>query len=192
MKAGYEPKIYGVLAEFDEAEKLIEAARRCRDTDYEKMQAFTPFAIEELSEILRTKRRNWIPAIVLAGGILGGLTGFFMQYYAAAISYPQNIGGRPPNSWQAFVPITFELTVLGGAIIGALGLFFLCGLPQLYHPVFGEPNFRRASQDGFFLLIEARDAKFDYPETRGFLETLKPVEVTAIFDERYKKAKSDY
>ena len=192
MKAGYEPKIYGVLAEFDEAEKIIRAARRARAAGYEKVQAFTPFSIEELSEILPGKYRNWIPAIVLAGGILGGLTGFFLQYYAAAISYPQNIGGRPPNSWQAFVPITFELTVLGGALIGALGLFILCGLPQLYHPVFSEPNFRRASQNAFFLCIRANDAKFDYPETRGFLETLEASEVTAIFDERFKKLGSDY
>ena len=192
MKAGYEPKIYGVLAEFDEAEKIIRAARQARAAGYEKIQAYTPFSIEELSEILPGKRRNWIPAIVLAGGILGGLTGFFLQYYAAAISYPQNIGGRPPNSWQAFVPITFELTVLGGALIGALGLFILCGLPQFYHPVFSEPNFRRASQNGFFLCIRASDAKFDYPETRRFLENLEPSEITAIFDERYKKLRSDY
>ncbi len=192
MKAGYEPKIYGILAEFDEAEKIIAAARQCRAAGYENVQAYTPFSIEELSEILQTKRRNWIPAIVLIGGILGGLTGFFLQYYGAAIYYVQNIGGRPPNSWQAFIPITFELTVLGGTLAGALGLFVLCGLPQLYHPVFTEPNFRRASQDGFFLCIKANDAQFDYPETRGFLEILEPSEITAIFDERYKKLKSDY
>lgn len=192
MKIGYEPKIYGMLAEFDEAEKLIAAARECRGAGYEKMQTYTPFAIEELSEILPGKHRNRMPLIVLIGGIFGGLSGFFLQYYAAAISYPLNIGGRPPNSWQAFIPITFELTVLGGAIIGALGLFFLCGLPQLYHPVFSEPNFRRASQDGFFLCIKANDAKFDYQQTRGFLETLEPSEITAIFDERYKRLKSDY
>lgn len=192
MKIGYEPKIYGILAEFDEAEKLIAAARECRAAGYEKMQTYTPFAIEELSEILPGKYRNRIPLIVLIGGILGGLTGFFLQYYAAVISYPLNIGGRPPNSWQAFIPITFELTVLGGAIIGALGLFVLCGLPQLYHPVFSEPNFRRASQNGFFLCIKAADAKFDYPETRSFVAGLEPTEITAIFDERYKKLKSDY
>lgn len=192
MKIGYEPKIYGILAEFDRAEKLIAAARRCRAAGYENVQTYTPFAIEELSEILPGKHRNRIPLIVLIGAILGGLTGFFLQYYAAAISYPLNIGGRPPNSWQAFIPITFELTVLGGAIIGALGLFILCGLPQLYHPVFSEPNFRRASQNGFFLCIKAADAKFDYPETRSFVAGLEPAEVTAIFDERYKKLKSDY
>ena len=192
MKIGYEPKIYGILAEFDEAEKLIAAARRCRAAGYEKMQTYTPFAVEELSEIMPGKYRNWIPAIVLIGGILGGLTGFFMQYFGAVIYYPQNIGGRPLNSWQAFIPITFELTVLGGALIGALGLFILCGLPQYYHPVFSEPNFRRASQDAFFLCIKATDAKFDYPETRSFVADLEPSDVTAIFDERYKKLKSDY
>lgn len=184
MSSIREPQLFAYLAEFDEAEKIIEAAKRARAAGFEKMHAYTPFSIEELSEILQTKRRNWIPAIVLAGGIFGGLTGFFLQYYAAAISYPQNIGGRPLNSWEVFVPITFELTILGGAIIGALGLFILSGLPQYYHPVFTAPEFRRASQDAFFLSIEVKDAKFDETETLEFLETLEPVDIIGIFDRR--------
>lgn len=184
MSSIREPKIFAYLAEFDSAEDIIEAAKSARAAGFEKMHAYTPFSVEELSEILLTKRRNWIPAIVLAGGIFGGLGGFFLQYYAAAISYPQNIGGRPPNSWEVFIPITFELTILGGSIIGALGLFIITCLPQYYHPVFTAPEFRRASQDAFFLSIEAKDAKFDETETRDFLELLDPVNVIRIFDKR--------
>ncbi len=184
MSSIREPKLFALLAEFDEAEKIIEAAKLARQAGFEKMHAYTPFAIEELSEILQTKRRNWIPAIVLAGGIFGGLTGFFLQYYAAVISYPQNIGGRPPNSWEVFIPITFELTILGGAIIGALGLLILSGLPQLYHPVFAAPEFRRATQDAFFLSIESKDPKFDETETHDFLETLEPVDIIGVLDRR--------
>lgn len=184
MSSIREPKIFAYLAEFDEAEKIIEAAQRARDAGFEKMQAYTPFSVEELSEILQTRHRNWIPTIVLFGAIFGGVCGFFLQYYAAAISYPLNIGGRPLNSWEVFIPITFELTILGGAITGALGLFILCSLPQLYHPVFTAPEFRRASQNAFFLSIEAKDKNFDETETREFLESLDAVDVTGIFDKR--------
>ena len=184
MSSIREPKLFALLAEFDSAENIIEAAKLARDAGFEKMQAYTPFAIEELSEILQTKRRNWMPSIVLAGGIFGGLTGFFLQYYAAVISYPQNIGGRPLNSWEVFIPITFELTILGGSIIGALGLFVLSSLPQYYHPVFTAPEFRRATQDAFFLSIEAADAKFDETDTHDFLESLDPIDIIGVLDRR--------
>jgi hypothetical protein len=174
--------LYGLLAEFGEPEKLTEAARRAREAGYENLQAYTPFAVEGLSEFVRVRRRNWIPVIVLIGGIVGGLGGFLMQVYYMAISYPLNIGGRPLVSWAAFIPITFELTVLGAALFGAFGMFILNGLPQPFHPVFTVPQFRAASDDKFFLSIEASDTKFDETEARGFLESLQPTEIIEVWD----------
>lgn len=169
--------LYGLLAEFDTPQQLIDAARRARGAGYGRVEAYTPYPIEELSDVLIVRRRDWIPAIVLIGGIVGGLAGFFMQYYAAALHYPLNIGGRPLWSWPAFIPITFELTVLGGALAGAFGMLALNRLPQLYHPVFAVESFRLASQTQFFLCLEASDPKFNEPKTRGFLESLRPREV---------------
>lgn len=175
-------KIYGLLAEFDEPQDLIEAARQARNVGYENMQAYTPFPIEELAEFVTVKRKNWVAPIVLIGGIFGGLSGFLMQYYSAAILYPVNIGGRPLVSWAAFIPITFELTVLGAALFGAVGMLVLNGLPRLFHPVFTVPQFRFATQSEFFLCIKASDEKFDAEKTRDFLETLEPQEITEVFE----------
>ena len=177
-------KPYGLLAEFDEPKQLVAAARAVHDAGYKDVQAYTPFPVEELSEYAKVRRRNWVPAIVLIGGILGGSTGFLMQYYAMAISYPLNIGGRPLFSWPSFIPITFELTVLGAALFGAFGMLALNGLPRLYHPVFTVPAFRRASNSGFFLCIEAADEMFDRVNTAKFLEDLKPAAVTEVIKGR--------
>ena len=177
-------KPYGLLAEFDQPERLIAAARAAHDSGYTDTQAYTPFPIEELSKYVRVRRRNWVPAIVLIGGILGGSGGFLMQYYAMAISYPLNIGGRPLFSWPSFIPITFELTVLGAALFGAFGMLALNGLPQPFHPVFTVPKFRLASNSGFFLCIKAGDKKFDLDDTAKFLKDLKPAAVTEVLKDR--------
>lgn len=182
MKAERATNLYGLLAEFDEPQKLLEAARRARESGYENMQAYTPFPIEELAEFVTVRRKNWVAPIVLIGGIFGGLSGFLMQYYAAAILYPVNIGGRPLVSWAAFIPITFELTVLGAALFGTVGMLALNGLPRLFHPVFTVPQFRLATSSGFFLCIKAVDENFDAEKTREFLETLKPSEITEVFE----------
>lgn len=184
MKAEQATNLYGLLAEFDDAKDLLAAARKARAAGYRKLNAYTPFAVKGLDEIIETPRKNWIPIIVFIGGVLGGLTGFFMQYFYLVVHYPINVGGRPLNSWQAFVPITFELTVLGAAIFGAFGMLWLNGLPRLFHPVFTVPQFRSASDDKFFLCLEADDAKFDRAETRWFLESLEPLEVIDVW---YKK-----
>jgi len=175
-------RLYGVMAEFDTTEQLVEAAAKARAAGYEYVNAYTPFPVEGLPEALGFRRSN-VPLITLIGGLLGGTGGFFMQYWMAAISYPQNIGGRPLNSWPAFIPVTFELTVLGAAAFAVLGMLALNKLPQPHHPVFNAPRFALASNNRFFLCIEARDPKFDRVQASQFLERLKAHDLTEVFDE---------
>jgi hypothetical protein len=171
--------IYGLLAEFPDSESLTEAARRAREAGYRKMEAYSPFPIEELPEALGYGRTG-IAAIVFTGGVIGALGGFFMQYYATVIGYPLNVGGRPLNSWPVYMPVTFELTVLVAAVSGVIGLFLLSGLPMPYHPLFNVPRFGHASQDGFFLCIETEDPKFDREVTKRSLRELGALEVTEV------------
>jgi len=171
--------IYGLVAEFDNPSALVNAARAAREKGYRKLDAYSPFPIEELQEALHLGR-NKLPLIVLIGGILGGLTGYFLQYYVAVIDFPINVGGRPLNSWPSFIIITFELTILFGAISTVLGLLALCGLPMPYHPVFNVQRFALASRNRFFLCIEARDPLFEAEKTYEFLESLGPREVSEV------------
>ena len=179
MTSEREPEIYGLMAEFHSAEELIEAAQRVRAAGYTRVDAFTPYPIEELSEALG-HHRSKLPLIVLAGGIAGALTGYGLQYWASVIEYPMNIGGRPFHSWPAFIVPTFEMTILFAALSAVLGMFFLNGLPMPYHPVFNVPRFALASRDRYFLVIEARDGKFDRAETARFLEELHAFEVSDV------------
>ena len=171
--------IYGMIAEFDNPTALVNAARAAREKGYRKLDAYSPFAIEELNDVLHL-HKNKLPLIVLIGGILGGLTGYLMQYYVTVIDFPINVGGRPLHSWPAYIIITFELTILFGAISALLGLLALCGLPMPYHPVFNVPRFALASRNRFFLCIEAADPLFDRNQTSSFLETLEPREVSEV------------
>ncbi len=173
------PPVYGQLAEFDSPKSLLEAARRAYEAGYRKMDAYTPFPIEGLAEALGFHHLR-LPLIVLVGGITGCLGGFFLQYFAAVVSYPINVGGRPLNSWPAFVPITFELTILVAALSAVIGMLGLNGLPQPYHPVFNVPRFALATRNQFFLCIEARDAQFDRAGTRKFLESVSSHEVFEV------------
>ncbi|MFB3904816.1 MAG: DUF3341 domain-containing protein [Acidobacteriota bacterium] len=174
-----EAEIYGLIAEFETAGQLLSAARRAREAGYRNMDAYSPFPIEGLSDEVGFHRTG-LPAIVLTAGVVGALTGFGMQYWISKIDYPLNVGGRPLNSWPAFIPVTFELTILFAALSAVIGMIVLNGLPMPYHPVFGAPRFARASTDRFFLAIEATDAQFDRKKTRAFLESLGPSAVSEV------------
>ena len=174
-----EPTLFGVMAEFDSPTALVEATTRARLQGFRQMDAYSPIPIEELNDALGL-RRTRLPKLVLLGGILGGLGGFSLEYWATTIAYPMNIGARPLNSWPQFIPVTFETTVLGAALTAFVGMWMLNKLPMPYHPVFNVPAFARASRDRFFLCIEATDPRFDPHETRTFLESLHPVGVSDV------------
>ena len=165
--------LYGIMAEFADPTALIQAARSARAAGYTRMDAYTPYPIEELTEAIGfTKTR--LPLVVLIGGLIGCVGGYFMQYWYMGIYYPLNIGGKPLNSWPMFIPVTFELTVLCAALAAVFGMLALNGLPQPYHPLFHMPRFALASRDRFFLCIEATDPRFDPQATRDFLAGLHP------------------
>jgi hypothetical protein len=173
--------IYGLMAEFDDAASLVAAAERARREGYVHMDAYSPFPIEELHHAIGMHHTR-LPLIVLIGGLVGCIGGFLLQYWVSAVAYPVNVGGKPLVSWPAFIPVTFECTILGAALSAVLGMLALNGLPQPYHPVFNVPRFALASRNRFFLCIEARDPKFQIEDTRRFLETLSPREVTTVAD----------
>ena len=173
------PALYGLMAEFATPTALVQAAERARLEGYRQMDAYSPIPIEELSEALGL-RRTRLPILVFAGGLLGGLAGYGLEYWTQAIAYPLNIGGRPFNSWPQYIPVTFETTVLGAALSAFVGMWALNKLPMPYHPVFNVPAFARASTDRFFLCIEATDLRFDQTATRKFLESLHPVGVSDV------------
>lgn len=179
MNVKKESRIYGVLAEFDDPTSIVAAARRAYEAGYRKMDAYTPFPIEELSEAIGF-HTNRVPLISLLGGIAGLISGLGLLIWTSSIDYPLNVGGRPLNSWPAWVPISFEMTVLLAAFGAFFGMFALNGLPQPYHPVFNAPRFELASRTHFFLCIEANDPRFDPVETRKFLEGLGASEVTDV------------
>src|ERR1044071_4014209 len=171
--------LYGFIAEFEEHQEVLEAARRAYAEGYRAMDAFSPFPVEGLAEALG-HHQTLVPLFTLAGGIAGGLGGYFMEWYSMGKLYPLNVGGRPLHSWPNFIPITFELTVLVAAVSALLGMLVLNRLPQPHHPVFNVPEFARASRDRFFLCIEAVDPKFERQKTKAFLEGLGPLQVTEV------------
>jgi hypothetical protein len=173
------PALHGLMAEFDSAQQLLDAAHSARAAGYTRVDAYSPFPIHGLAEAINFRERL-IPKFVLTAGAIGATTGFSFQYWASAIDYPLNIGGRPYFSWVSFIPVSFELTILFAAFTAVISMLALNGLPQPYHPVFNAPSFARASQDRFFFAIEASDPRFDPEQTRAFLSGLNPREVVAV------------
>jgi hypothetical protein len=168
------------MAEFGDVNALIAATKRARAEGYRRVDAYTPFPVHELFEILQLNDRR-VPLFVLIGGILGCLAGFGLCYWVSVMAYPMNVGGRPFNSWPAFIPVTFEVTILLASLTAVLTLIILNGLPMPYHPVFNVKRFAdHASQDGMFLTIEADDPKFDLHRTRTFLQQLGAREINEI------------
>lgn len=170
---------YGLMAEFDSTQALLDAAHKVREAGYTRTDAYSPMPIHGVAEALGMKERKVAP-FVLAGGITGALAGYSLQYVTSVILYPMNIGGRPFHSWVSFIPPTFEVTILFASFAAVLSMLALNGLPQPYHPVFNAKRFSLASQTSFFLAIEAADPRFDAEQTRAFLASLNPREVVPV------------
>ena len=171
--------VYGVVAEFDNPTGLVAAANRTREAGYRRFEAYAPFPIEELAEAVGHPQTR-LPLAVFLGGLIGGLSGYLMQYVTAVFTYPINIGGRPFHSWPAFIPVTFECTILGAALTAVFGMLARNGLPMPYHPLFHMPRFARASRDLFFLCIQARDPMFDAVAVAQFLRSLGAADVQEV------------
>jgi hypothetical protein len=161
--------LHGIIAEYETPEELLRAAKRAREAGYTRMDAYSPFPVHGLSEAIGFEDHQ-VPWTTFFAGVIGAIAGFALQYYISVVDYPLNVGGRPFLSWPAFIPVTFETTVLFAAFGAFIGMLAFNGLPQPYHPVFNAPRFERASQDRFFLCIEASDPMFDRANTRHFLE----------------------
>ena len=172
-------QLYGLMAEFDSPGNLVSAARDAREAGYRKMDAYTPFPIEELADALGF-HYNRLPWLVLVGGIAGAIFGYALQYWTSVIDYPLNVGGRPYHSWPSFIPATFETTILFASLTAVLGMLALNGLPMPHHPVFNAPRFALATRDSFFLCIEADDPRFDREQTARFLERLGAKQVSEV------------
>jgi hypothetical protein len=171
--------LYGLMAEFTSAEKLVDAAHRAREAGFSRIEAYSPFPVEGIAEAVGF-RGSRVPLATLIGGIVGGAGGFFLQWYAAVIDYPINIGGRPTNSWPAFIPVTFEMTVLFAALTAVVFMFAANGLPRLRHPIFNAREFEFSTRNRFFLCVRADEPKFDAHATRHFLERLEPMKVIEV------------
>jgi hypothetical protein len=172
-------RIYGIMAEFDSASDLVAAARKTHEAGYQKIDAYSPFPVEELAEAIGF-HKNRVPLVTLIGAIIGGLSGYLMQYWIATIDYPVNVGGRPYHSWPSFIVVTFEMTILFGGISCVLGMLALNGLPMPYHPVFNVPRFAMATKDRFFLIVFSTDPKYSAAGTRQFLESLGPRSISEV------------
>jgi len=174
-------KVYGIMAEFDSVNALMDAANRTREAGYKKIDAYSPFPVEGLAEAIGF-HHDEVPLVVLIGGLIGGLTGYLMQYWISVISYPVNVGGKPYHSWPSFIIVTFEMTILFAGISAVFGMLALNGLPMPYHPVFNAPRFAFATKDRFFLIVFSSDPKYNPAEVRGFLQGLGPRSISEVPD----------
>lgn len=171
--------MYGVMAEFDDPNAVVAAARKTYAAGYRRINAYSPYPVEELSEAIGF-HKNMVPRTVFICGLLGCIGGFALQFWTNAVTYPLNVGGRPLVSWPAMIPVAFECTILLAAFGAFLGNILMNRLPQPYHPVFNVPGFARASVDRFFLCIKSDDPKFNDAEARAFLASLGAKEVSDV------------
>jgi hypothetical protein len=170
---------YGIMAQFETPEQLIAAARKAVAAGYRRIETYTPMPVHGLAEIIGVNR-SAVARLVLAGGLFGCMGGYALQYYMTVMSYAHNVGGRPVHSWPAYIPVTFETTVLCASLAAVFGMLALNHLPMPYHPVFNVPAFSRATQDRFFICIRSDDPEFDSEKTRVFLENQSPLEVSSV------------
>jgi len=171
--------VYGIMAEFDTPKDLVAAARRTYEAGFRKIDTYSPFPIEEAAEAIGF-HHNGVPLVVLIGGILGGVSGYLLQWWINVVSYPVNVGGRPHHSWPAFIVVTFEMTILFAGLAAVFGMLALNGLPMPYHPVFNVPRFAFATKDRFFLIIFSSDPKYNPADTRQFMEGLQPRSISEV------------
>ncbi len=174
-----DPKIFGLMAEFDNVNDAVVAARQSYSAGYRRMDAYAPFPVEELSEAVGF-HRDGVALVCLVGGLLGCTAAYVLQWWINTISYPINIGGRPLHSWPSFIIVSFEMTILFSGLSAVFGMLSLNGLPMPYHPVFNVPRFDLASKDRFFIVIFASDKNYDAVRTRQFLEGLNPISVSEV------------
>ncbi|MGH9536474.1 MAG: DUF3341 domain-containing protein [Terriglobales bacterium] len=174
-------KVYGLMAEFDSVNALMDAANRTREAGYKRIDAYSPFPVEGLAEAIGF-HHDEVPLVVLIGALLGGLGGYLLQYWISVVSYPINVGGKPYHSWPAFIVVTFEMTILFGGIFAVFGMLALNGLPMPYHPVFNVPRFAFATNDRFFLIVFSSDPKYNPTQVRSLLESLGPRSIAEVPD----------
>jgi hypothetical protein len=173
------PELHGVLAEFATPEAAVTAAKALRAAGFTALDAYGPFPSPELAEAIGF-RETKMAKCVLGGGVVGGLAGYALVYWATVLDYPHNVGGRPFNSWPSFIPILFETTVLAACATGIVSLLVICGLPRLAHPVFTAPSFRRVTTDHFFVTVRATSADFSPSAVGDVLGRLDPLSVTTL------------
>ncbi|HLH92205.1 MAG TPA: DUF3341 domain-containing protein [Xanthobacteraceae bacterium] len=172
--------LFGVIGMFDTPAAVKDAAVRLRERGFRAFEAYTPYPVEGLDEIVHPGRRLFLPLLIFAGAILGAAGGYWIQYWDEAVNYPLIVGGRPYNSWPAFIVSTFEIMVLMAVTAGFFGLIAKSRLTRLYHPIFAASGFERASRDRFFICVEKRDPRFDAASIRDVLHELGAQDIQEI------------
>jgi Alternative complex III, ActD subunit len=163
-------EIFGIIGVFDKPEAVKDAARHLRSLGFRAVDAYTPYPVEGLDQLLRPGRELMLPLMMFAAAVVGACWGYFIQYWDEALNYPINVGGRPHNSWPAFMVGTFEFMLLVTIAAGLFGILLRSRLPRLYHPIFNADAFGRASVDRFVLCVEARDPSFEVEQLRRIFE----------------------